>query len=155
LNHLLPRYSEAIHKKVDQLVAEYSTSLIPTMKGRLYPAVSEGLSHLSAKYPLFILSNCDAGVIDLFMDATGISSLIVGHVAHGENGLPKHENMRLLINKHRLRSPIYVGDTQHDSEESAKAGVPFVHVTYGFGQSTEYHRKFDSFVEFSAYYLSL
>ncbi|SRR5690606_11174329 len=155
LSHLLPYHPEAIHNKVDQLVAEYSTSLIPAMKGQLYPGVDAGLSRLSERYPLFILSNCDAGVIDLFMDATGIRSLIVDYVAHGETGFSKHENMRRLMDMHRLHSPIYVGDTHRDSEESEKAGIPFIFLTYGFGQSTKYHKKFDSFEEFSTYYSSL
>jgi len=154
LNYLLPHHSEAVHNNVVQRVAQYSTSLIPTMKGQLYPGVCEGLSRLCTKYRLFILSNCDLGVIDLFMDAAKIRSFFVDHIAHGENGRPKHENMRLLINKHRLRSPVYVGDTQQDSEESAKAGVPFVYLTYGFGQSVVYQLRFDTFPEFTAYYLS-
>src|SRR5690606_25637734 len=60
LNHLLPHHPQAVHAKVDRLVAEYSISLIPVVKGHLYDGVKEGLSQLSAQYPLFILSNCDA-----------------------------------------------------------------------------------------------
>ena len=151
----MPDYPPEIHRNVDKNVAEYSVSLIPVLKGQLFAGVAEGLSRLSARYPLFVLSNCDAGVIDLFMDATGIRPFITGHIAHGENGNPKHVNMRMLISNHRLQSPIYVGDTHQDSEQSEKAGIPFVFMTYGFGSAEAYHKKFDTFEEFAAHYLSL
>lgn len=155
LNHLLPGHTQEIHTKVDNLVNQYSVSLIPAVKGYLYEGVKEGLSQLSEKYPLFILSNCDAGIIDLFMGTTGIRPFISGHIAHGENGKPKHENMKILAHTYGLQSPIYVGDTDEDSKQSEKAGIPFIHFTYGFGQTKKYHKKFDAFREFSAHYLAL
>jgi phosphoglycolate phosphatase len=63
--------------------------------------------------------------------------------------------MQLLVDKHDLKSPVYVGDTDSDSVESSKAGVPFVYMTYGFGKTDNYSIKFDTFNELVEYYYNL
>src|SRR5690606_3514009 len=72
LDQVLPDHPPQVRSQVDQLVNRYSVSLIPMVKGFLYTGVKEGLTRLSERYPLFILSNCDAGIIDLFLDTMEI-----------------------------------------------------------------------------------
>jgi len=48
------------------------------------------------------------------------------YAEHGRNFQPKSVNMQLLIERNGLQSPVYIGDTDSDSREAAKAGVPFV-----------------------------
>ena len=46
----------------------------------------------------------------------------------------KDENIRLIIERNNLKSPVYVGDTQGDFDACKKAGVPFIWAAYGFGK---------------------
>ncbi len=63
--------------------------------------------------------------------------------------------MKLLIQKHGLKNPVYIGDTETDSLESKKAGIPFVFLSYGFGKTDEYDVKFDDFKAFTNYFMGL
>ena len=69
--------------------------------------------------------------------------------------MPKHHNIDLLIKKHNLRYPVYIGDTDGDSEQSAKAGIPFVFVNYGYGTTTNYDLEFSGFTELTNYFINL
>jgi phosphoglycolate phosphatase len=46
-----------------------------------------------------------------------------------------------------------VGDTHTDSIESRKAGLPFVFIEGGFGTTTEYDLRFESFIQFARYFI--
>ena len=54
-------------------------------------------------------------------------------MAFGNGGLPKAENIRLIVTRNDLQNPVYVGDTIWDKESSDEAGVDFVFAAYGFG----------------------
>jgi phosphoglycolate phosphatase len=69
--------------------------------------------------------------------------------------MPKSHNMHLLMDKHNLQSPVYIGDTNGDAEQTRLAGIPFVFVSYGFGNTDDYDNKFDDFESLTQYYLSL
>ena len=125
------------------------------MKADIYPGVQEGLARLKEKYPLFLLSNCEKDGLVNFMNYSQTRELIVDYMEHGQNLMPKCHNIGLLAQKHGLKSPMYVGDTDSDSMEAQAAGVPFVFVTYGFGKTDNYHLKFDSFPELVDYFMNL
>lgn len=99
----------------------------------LYEGLEETLQILSRKYPLFIVSNCQAGYIEIFLKTTGFGHYFQDHVCHGDNNKDKGDNITLIIERHQLKSPIYVGDTMGDYEACQKSGVPFVFASYGFG----------------------
>jgi phosphoglycolate phosphatase len=121
----------------------------------LYDGVKEGLPQLAGKYPIFILSNCAKGIIRLFIDWAGIDEHITDELAHGVNFMPKNHNIKLLMEQHGLKNPVYIGDTAGDGEESRKAGVPFVFVSYGFGETDDYDVKFDNFKSLTDYFMGL
>ena len=54
----------------------------------------------------------------------------------GRTGKQKWENIRLVVERNHLQRPVYVGDTAMDQEAAQKAGVPFLHAAYGFGDVT-------------------
>lgn len=155
LEHVLPDFSierqEIIFKTIDQI----RETLIQEMGGVLYEGVKEGLEKLSAQYKLYIVSNCPENLIKHFMAWAKISHLISDEMAHGVNGQPKHYNIKFLIEKHQLKNPIYIGDTETDSLESRKAGLPFVFMTYGFGKTEEYNLRFDNFKSLTDYFMKL
>lgn len=115
--------------------------------GILYPRTIEVLTALSQKYSLFIVSNSEKGYIENFLNGYNIRSLFKGILCAGDTGLDKHENLKIIIKKYEIESCFYVGDTYKDYVECQKAGVDFVHATYGFGQIDEETKKISSLIE--------
>lgn len=152
---LMPEFDEEKRQSIYTLVNEKRREILPVNGGVLYGGVKEGLKLLADKYPLFILSNCAKGIIRLFIDWAGIDEHITDEMAHGINFMPKQHNIKLLMQKHNLKYPVYIGDTAGDGEESREAGVPFVFVSYGFGTTEKYDLKFDDFKSLTAHFMSL
>ena len=53
---------------------------------------------------------------------------------YGNNLLQKDENIKLLAERNGLTDACYVGDIQSDYDATTKAGLPFIHAKYGFGE---------------------
>jgi len=138
----------------DAVIAEYQ-KLLGDMNPLIYEGVLTGLEQLSEKYHLFLLSNCEEGGLVNFMRHTKTTSLFIDYMEHGMNMKSKHHNLRLLIEKHGLKSPVYIGDTDSDSKQSELAEVPFVFMSYGFGETDNYSLMFDSFTALTTYFLNL
>ena len=102
--------------------------------GNLYPGVAGGLSRLSPVYPLFIVSNCQQGYIESFIGWSGLGGHFTDFECHGNTGLDKGDNLKLVRRRNRLRRPVYIGDTQSDQVAALKGGMPFIHAAYGFGK---------------------
>jgi phosphoglycolate phosphatase len=155
LDHMFPDTTKERQEEIYSTINEFRLKIMPQMGGVLYEGVREGLIKLSEKYRLLIVSNCPANLITEFMKWADLEQYITDEMAHGVNSMPKHHNIKLLVEKHQLRNPIYIGDTHGDSIETRKADLPFVLVTYGFGTSDDYDLKFDSFNDFTNYFLNL
>ena len=155
IGHIMPDFNEEKRQAIYTIVNERRRNLLPELGGTLYDGVKEGLKMLAEKYPVFILSNCAKGIIRLFIDWAGIDDLITDELAHGINFMPKNHNIKLLMEKHNLQRPVYIGDTAGDGQESRLAGVPFVFVSYGFGTTEDYDLKFDDFKSLAHYFLTI
>jgi phosphoglycolate phosphatase len=155
IKELMPDFDDEKRQHIYATVNAGRHSLIATMGGTLYDGVREGLQALSTKYDLFILSNCAKGIIRSFIDWAGIDEHIKDEFAYGVNYMPKNHNIKLLAEKHGLKSPVYIGDTLGDGEQSRIAGIPFVFVSYGFGETDDYDLKFDNFRDLTDYFMGL
>lgn len=155
LDHMFPATSKERQEEIYKTINEYRLQIMPQRGGVLYEGVREGLIKLSEKYRLLIVSNCPANLIIEFMKWADIEHYITDEMAHGVNSMPKHHNIKLLVDKHQLKNPIYIGDTHGDSLETRKAGLPFVLVTYGFGTSYDYDLKFDDFNALTDHFIYL
>lgn len=138
---LLPDIAAVIFKKypkkrqlelIDLCCAEEHRELL-AHPAPVYDTLEETLRLLSEKYPLYIVSNCQAGYIEVFLEATGLGHYFQGHLCPGDTGNAKAENIRAIIERHSLNAPVYVGDTAGDQIACRKAKVPFVFAAYGFG----------------------
>ena len=98
---------------------------------------------------LFLLSCQDD------MNYTETTDLFIDYMEHGQNNMPKSHNLNLLKKRNNLESPVYIGDTEGDRRESALAGMPFIFVTYGFGDTDKYDLQFNSFKELTDYFMHL
>jgi phosphoglycolate phosphatase len=152
LEATLPELLYEERKKAYQQIIGHQYRRIATDGGQLYDGVAEGLAKLAEKHKLFIVSNCPEFTIDHFVNWAGITHLITDTMAHGKNYKPKHENIRLLIDKHGLQNPVYIGDTDSDSKQSRLVPLPFVFVSYGFGETADYDLRFDAFEELTRFF---
>lgn len=155
LEAVLPQFTADKRTEIYKHVIQLQYALIDKVGGILYEGVLDGIKELSKTYKLFIVSNCPELTIKHFMKWAGIENFITDTLAHGQNFKPKNENISYLIKKHALKNPVYIGDTNSDSVESAIANIPFIFMEYGLGNTTSYHKKFASFIEFSQYYKTL
>ncbi len=103
-----------------------------------YEGIREVIRQLSRKYPLFIVSNCQSGYIELVCDKLSLQEYIKDSECYGDTLKGKAENLKLLIERNALKAPVYVGDTDGDRSSCEEAGVPFVFAAYGFGQVESY-----------------
>ena len=99
----------------------------------VYPQVEETFQKLKEKYHLYIVSNCQSGYIEAFLEYYGYGKYIEDIECYGNNGLVKGENIRKVAERNHLAKAVYVGDIQGDYDASMQAGVEFIHAGYGFG----------------------
>ena len=115
--------------------------------GVLYPKIRPTMEKLKEKYHLYIVSNCQSGYIEAFLDYYQLHDLIEDIECYGNNGLQKGKNIALLYQRNALDDAVYVGDIQGDYEASQDAGVKFIHAAYGFGTIDVPVPKIDRFEE--------
>lgn len=101
--------------------------------GILYPKLEETLQILSKKYPLYIVSNCQSGYIEAFLEYHKLDKYFTDFECYGNTGEGKAQNEITLAKRNGLERVIYVGDIQGDYEATMEAGFEFVYAAYGFG----------------------
>ncbi|MCR4562639.1 MAG: HAD hydrolase-like protein [Bacilli bacterium] len=105
--------------------------------GTLYPHEYEVLETLMKDYDLYIVSNCDSGYIEAYLEACHTEKYFKDFLSVGKTGLVKHDNIKKIIADHKIQKAIYIGDTRKDYDESTLADIPFIHASYGFGSKIE------------------
>ena len=115
--------------------------------GKLYEGVVETLEVLSKKYNLMIVTNADHPYVEAMFKAHGIGKYFIDYETHGNTGLSKDKNIRLILERNGYNTGIYVGDTIKDYQACEKAGIPMVFVSYGFGNVEGAWKQVDSFSE--------
>lgn len=119
--------------------------------GRLYDNLEQTLAKLSDKHRLFIVSNCQSGYIEAFLEHYKLGKYFKGHICWGDNMLQKGENIRLIMDKNNITDALYVGDTQGDCDSAYYAGARFAYASYGFGTADRFDimlERFDSLPNF-------
>ncbi|MFD0748540.1 HAD family hydrolase [Mucilaginibacter calamicampi] len=134
---LFPYLTDEKREEYKAIAAKYELEILHTKGGQLYPALEETLKYLSAKYKLYIVSNCQSGYIEVFFKTSGLEKYFLGHQCYGTKNMPKADNIKDIVNDHGLKAPVYVGDTMGDYNAAVGAGVPFIFAAYGFGKVDE------------------
>ncbi len=130
---LFPGLDPGASEAFSQKCMTYENELLLKNPGTIYPHVVETIRELSKKIPLFIVSNCQSGYIEVCMKDLGIEEYITDTLCFGDRPVSKGENIRYLAEKHHLKAPAYVGDTQGDADACTEAGIPIIFADYGFG----------------------
>ncbi|MBQ4556769.1 MAG: HAD family hydrolase [Clostridia bacterium] len=109
------------------------------------------LKKLKKEYSLYIVSNCQSGYIEVFLEYTKLWNMFEDYECPGRTGLSKGENIKLIVERNSLDSAIYVGDTDGDYRATCFAGLPFIHAAYGYGKphkQTAEIKRFDDLLKF-------
>ena len=130
---LFPSLSQEDQLKLIDILCEKEHEALRQDGAPVYEDMAKVLKELSGRFPLFIVSNCQAGYIELVLEKTGFGPMITDYLCPGISGQAKAENIMTLVEKHHLHAPVYVGDTKGDFEACQKAGVDFVFASYGYG----------------------
>jgi phosphoglycolate phosphatase len=131
---LLPDMDAEKRNYFKAICAKSEIDTLNELGGDLYPGLEETIKYLASKYKLYIVSNCQNGYIETFLSHCPVAGHFLGHQCYGTKGQPKAENIRDIVNDHQLEAPVYIGDTNGDRDSAAKAGVPFIYASYGFGK---------------------
>ncbi len=137
---------------VETYFSEYDEEMLEQIKTRIdknelvhirkhgatpMPGMLSTVHFLKEKYRLFIVSNCQEGYVDAFLDLFDLWDDFEGFICAEATGLSKGENNKMLIEKYHLEAPVYVGDTNGDLEAAKFADIPFIYARYGFGKINE------------------
>ncbi|MDB5118802.1 MAG: gph [Sphingobacteriales bacterium] len=134
---LFPSLSPELRKDFMAICAKSELEVLADKGGILYPNLVETLEYLKQNYRLFIVSNCQCGYIEVFLEKYNLEHYFEGHQCFGTKDRPKAENIKDIVNDFELKSPVYVGDTLGDYQSSMKANVPFIFCAFGFGKVDE------------------
>lgn len=135
---IIPGISDLQARKIlSEIVAEENKTL-HLEGGILYDGVEETLKSLSSTCSFFIVSNCQDGYIESFLEYYQFNDLFVDFESHGRTQKNKSENIRLLMERNQLstENSVYIGDTQTDYDSANSNGLPFIFCKYGFGKLT-------------------
>ncbi len=123
--------------KLLDLCCEAENNYLAKHGGILYPEVESTLIKLKEKYELFIVSNCQSGYIEAFLEYYGFGKYFTDIECYGNNNLKKGDNIKLVVSRNHLDKAVYVGDIEGDYIASKEAGIGFIHASYGFGRISE------------------
>lgn len=132
---VFPREERSKAVAVTEKCCIYEVEYLKHTGGCIYPDLIETLKQLrSSGYHLYIVSNCQLGYIDAFMESSHTEDYFEDTECYGRTLKPKGENIRLLLERNHLDEAVYVGDTQGDYSAATAAGAAFIHASYGFGR---------------------
>jgi phosphoglycolate phosphatase len=119
--------------KLLQLCCDNENDYLRRHGGILYPDLEDTFIRLKEKYSLFIVSNCQSGYIETFLEYYGFGKYFDDIECYGNNLKEKGDNIALIVKRNDLEKAYYIGDIQGDYDATMKAGIDFIHAAYGFG----------------------
>lgn len=131
---LFPGVSPERQMELVNLCGKYENEYLKIHGGVLYPGLEDTLKALSEGYELYIVSNCQKGYIESFLEYYSFQKYFKDKLCWGDTELKKGETIKMLMEKNNISSAYYVGDTQGDCDSARFAGIGFIHAAYGFGQ---------------------
>lgn len=132
---LFPYLSEQRAMEVFDIMTKVEIEHVAKVGGILFDGLEETLQYLSGKYKLYIVSNCQKGYIEAFLEFHKLGQYFVDRENAENTGLSKGKNIRLVMERNGLENTVYVGDTIGDQNAAKEAEVPFIFAGYGFGKA--------------------
>ena len=129
-------FPDKTEKEYMKIMAECSKAEHPYVRqhgGVLYLHLEEVVKELSRNFFLAIVSNCQDGYVQAFLDHYEFWKYFDDIEMAGRTGRSKGENISLVVKRNHIEKAVYLGDTSGDQEAAKLAGVPFIYAAYGFG----------------------
>lgn len=138
MDAIAAKFFPMLDKREQQVImdrcAGFENEFLASHGGEIYKGERETLERLSAFHRLFIVSNCQCGYIETYLEFSGFGKFFTDTLCWGDTGLPKGDTIREIMKRHSISSAVYAGDTQGDFNAAMSAGIPFIHCAYGFGK---------------------
>lgn len=151
---IIPGTSDSEVQEILSEIVSQENKVLRVQGGILYDGVEDTLKSLSNTHNLFIVSNCQDGYIESFLEYYQFNRLFTDFESHGRTQKPKAENIKLLMDKNHLsiENSVYIGDTQTDYDSATSNGLPFIFCKYGFGElTTDYDPSIIKFPDLKLY----
>lgn len=113
--------------------------------GVIYSGVRERTPGLASRVPLFIVSNCQSGYVEIFLETSGLAACFADFECWGNTRKTKSDNLRDLIRRNQIAQPWFVGDTEGDLRAARDCGVRFAFASYGFGDVSSHDHVLERF----------
>jgi phosphoglycolate phosphatase len=130
---------------------DYEIEIVKSEGGEFFDGVLDGITQLASAYKVFLVSNCQEWYLNLFLDFSGLRSMLAGFDCHGMSGLPKPDMLARIRSTHALTNPVYIGDTAGDETAAKMANMAFIYVSWGFGKPEGEPKTVNSFTELLRY----
>ncbi len=131
---LFEKYDFDTRRKLLWYCCEEENNYILRHGGQLLDGLEDTLGKLQSQgYHLYIVSNCQVGYIEAFLEYHKLGNYFDDFESFGGTGKEKAYNIRLVVQRNDLGRAVYVGDTQGDYLAATKAGIPFIHARTGYG----------------------
>ncbi len=141
---LFPDREESFHVPLMDECGRAEAVYLRESGAKLYDNIEKIIALLKENYDLYIVSNCQEGYIEAFLEAHGFTDAFKDYELSGRTGLNKGENIKLLMERNGISRAVYIGDTAGDEQAARQAGIPFIYAAYGFGQAHHPDRSIDS-----------
>ena len=144
---LFPDEKEEVRNALMDELCEFENGYLEKMGGVLFPGLEATLKELKTKYPLYIVSNCQDGYIEAFLQYSKLGEYFKDFTCPAYTGRLKGENIRIIMERNGLSEAVYVGDTQGDANSCKEAEIPMIYAAYGFGKVEKADASIQSFDE--------
>lgn len=80
--------------------------------GHIYKNTIVTIKELASKFDLYIISNCQSGYIESFLEYYSLKKFFKDFECSGNTGKAKPENIYSVLKRNNIKDAIYVGDTR-------------------------------------------
>ena len=147
VDEILPNEPPERRAALGDKAMEMENALLEQKSPVYYPEVKETMEKLAKKVPLFIVSNCQKGYIELVLKWADLGHVVQDYLCFGDTGTSKGQTILTLMKRNNLKKSIYVGDVQGDADACKEAGIPIIYCKYGFGTIEEPYAVIGEFKE--------
>ncbi|KMQ64817.1 hypothetical protein ACM46_11365 [Chryseobacterium angstadtii] len=155
LRAIVPGISDQQVNEVLSEIVNSENKVLHVEGGILYNGVEETLKNLAKTHRLFIVSNCQDGYIESFLDYYQFNDLFTDIESHGRTKKPKSENIQLIMERNQLsiENSVYIGDTQTDYNAAKVNNLSFIFCEFGFGNLSisDYQPSISTFSDLESY----
>jgi phosphoglycolate phosphatase-like HAD superfamily hydrolase len=139
-DNVMPGSSPEVRRRADELLLHYELEGLRQGEGKLYDGVEATLRTLKKRgLRLFVASNGLEAYIKQIVEYKGLAGLFEGLYSAGEyNTRSKADLVKLLLERHNIKSAWMVGDRSSDVEAGIKNNLTVVGCDYaGFRKEGE------------------